>query len=98
MSVQLLSMALAPLLGLFIMSISSALMSSLTTLRLDAMGFSATMVGVVSSAYFIAARDRFTRLAICCADCTARGSNSSARLGVAIGVLQGEAIPAARIQ
>jgi MFS family permease len=53
MSVQLLSMALAPLLGLFIMSISSALMSSLTTLRLDAMGFSATMVGVVSSAYFI---------------------------------------------
>ena len=53
MSVQLLAMALAPLLGLFIISIGSALMSSLTTLRLDAMGFSATMVGVVSSAYFI---------------------------------------------
>lgn len=53
MSVQLLAMALAPLMGLFIISIGSALMSSVTTLRLDAMGFSATLVGVVSSAYFI---------------------------------------------
>jgi len=53
MSVQLLAMALAPLLGLFIINIGSALMSSLTTLRLDAMGFSASMIGVVSSAYFI---------------------------------------------
>lgn len=53
MSLQLLAMALAPLLGLFIISIGSALMSSLTTLRLDAMGYSASMVGVVSSAYFI---------------------------------------------
>jgi MFS family permease len=53
MSVQLLAMALAPLMGLFIISIGSALMSSVTTLRLDALGFSATLVGVVSSAYFI---------------------------------------------
>lgn len=53
MSVQLLAMALAPLLGLFIISIGNGMLSSLTTLRLDSMGESATMVGVVSSAYFI---------------------------------------------
>lgn len=53
MSVQLLAMALAPLLGLFIISIGNGMLSSLTTLRLDALGESATMVGIVSSAYFI---------------------------------------------
>jgi MFS family permease len=53
MSVQLLAMALAPLLGLFIISIGNGMLSSLTTLRLDSLGESATMVGVVSSAYFI---------------------------------------------
>lgn len=53
MSVQLLAMALAPLLGLFIISIGNGMLSSLTTLRLDSVGESATMVGVVSSAYFI---------------------------------------------
>lgn len=53
MSPQLLATALAPLLGLFIISISSALMSSLTTLRLDTLGFSASMIGIVSSAYFV---------------------------------------------
>src|SRR5882724_5216125 len=34
---------------------------------------------LMPSVYCKAARDRFTRLAICLADCTARGSNSSAR-------------------
>lgn len=53
MSVQLLAMALAPLLGLFIISIGNGMLSSLTTLRLDSLGESATMVGIVSSAYFI---------------------------------------------
>ncbi|MEG5262877.1 MFS transporter [Pseudomonas sp. JDS28PS106] len=53
MSVQLLAMALAPLLGLFIISIGNGMLSSLTTLRLDSVGESATMVGIVSSAYFI---------------------------------------------
>jgi len=48
-----LAMALAPLLGLFIISIGNGMLSSLTTLRLDTLGESATMVGVVSSAYFI---------------------------------------------
>jgi MFS family permease len=53
MSVQLLAMALAPLLGLFIISIGNGMLSSLTTLRLDTLGESPTMVGIVSSAYFI---------------------------------------------
>ena len=53
MSRQLLAMALAPLLGLFIVCIGNGFLSSLTTLRLDAAGESATIVGVVSSAYFI---------------------------------------------
>ena len=34
---------------------------------------------VMPSTFFIAPRDRFTRLAICCAATTARGSNSSWR-------------------
>ncbi|AZR94656.1 MFS transporter [Bordetella trematum] len=50
---HLLAPALAPLLGLFIVCIGSGFLSSLTTLRLDADGVSATMIGAVSSAYFI---------------------------------------------
>ncbi|MEE9680767.1 MFS transporter [Pseudomonas moraviensis] len=53
MSPRLLAMALAPLLGLFIIALGNGFLSSLTTLRLDAAGASATMIGVVSSAYFI---------------------------------------------
>ncbi|QWK81822.1 MFS transporter [Ochrobactrum sp. BTU1] len=53
MSTQLLAMVLAPLLGLFIVSIGNGFLSSLTTLRLDAAGETATVVGIVSSAYFI---------------------------------------------
>ncbi|UVL17080.1 MFS transporter [Pseudomonas sp. B21-044] len=53
MSVRLLAMALAPLLGLFIIALGNVVLSSLTTLRLGAAGESATMIGVVSSAYFI---------------------------------------------
>ncbi|EIK94409.1 major facilitator superfamily transporter [Pseudomonas sp. M47T1] len=46
-------MALAPLLGLFIVSMGNGLLSSITTLRLDAAGASALQIGWVSSAYFI---------------------------------------------
>ena len=53
MSPHLLAMALAPLLGLFIVALGNGFMSSLTTLRLGAMGESATLIGIVSSAYFI---------------------------------------------
>ncbi|WP_287814825.1 MFS transporter, partial [Pseudomonas sp.] len=53
MSPQLLAMALAPLLGLFIVSLGNGLLSSITTLRLDAAGASALQIGWVSSAYFI---------------------------------------------
>ncbi|WP_210309710.1 MFS transporter [Ochrobactrum sp. Marseille-Q0166] len=53
MSPQLLAMVLAPLLGLFIVSIGNGFLSSLTTLRLDAEGTSATVIGIVSSAYFV---------------------------------------------
>jgi len=53
MSVRLLAMALAPLLGLFIIALGNGVLSSLTTLRLGAAGESATMIGLVSSAYFI---------------------------------------------
>lgn len=53
MSVRLLAMALAPLLGLFIIALGNGFLSSLTTLRLGAAGESATMIGIVSSAYFI---------------------------------------------
>ncbi|WP_371857283.1 MFS transporter [Pseudomonas sp. Irchel 3F5] len=53
MSSRLLAMALAPLLGLFIVALGNGFMSSLTTLRLGAAGASTTMIGVVSSAYFI---------------------------------------------
>ena len=53
MSARLLAMALAPLLGLFIVALGNGALSSLTTLRLGAAGESATVIGIVSSAYFI---------------------------------------------
>lgn len=53
MSRQLLAMALAPLLGLFILGIGNGFLATLITVRLDAAGESATVVGIVSSAYFI---------------------------------------------
>ena len=53
MTPRLLAMALAPLLGLFIVALGNGFLSSLTTLRLGAAGESATMIGIVSSAYFI---------------------------------------------
>ncbi|WP_172117294.1 MFS transporter [Halomonas hibernica] len=53
MSRQLLAMALAPLLGLFILGIGNGFLATLITVRLDAAGESATVIGVVSSAYFI---------------------------------------------
>ena len=53
MARQLLAMALAPLLGLFIVCIGNGFISSLTTLRLGAAGESAMVVGIVSSAYFV---------------------------------------------
>ncbi|WP_225934778.1 MULTISPECIES: MFS transporter [unclassified Cupriavidus] len=46
-------MAVGPLLGLFIVSLGSGFMSSLTSLRLDAASVSATMIGAISSAYFV---------------------------------------------
>lgn len=52
-SPRLLSRARAPLLGLFIVALSNGFLSSLTTLRLEAVGASATISGLVSSAYFI---------------------------------------------
>ena len=51
MSPRLLAMALAPLLGLFIIALGNGFMSSLTTLRLGAAGESATTIGIVSSTY-----------------------------------------------
>lgn len=53
MSPQLLAMALAPLLGLFILGIGNGFLATLITLRLDAAGASAVVIGWVSSAYFI---------------------------------------------
>ncbi|GHC33721.1 MFS transporter [Aidingimonas halophila] len=53
MSRQLLAMALAPLLGLFILGIGNGFLATLITLRLDAAGESALVIGWVSSAYFI---------------------------------------------
>ena len=53
MSVRLLAMALAPLLGLFIVALGNGLLYSLTTLRLGEAGESATMIGIVSSGFFI---------------------------------------------
>lgn len=53
MSRQLLSMALAPLLGLFILGIGNGFLATLITLRLDDAGYSTLVIGWVSSAYFI---------------------------------------------
>ncbi|WP_144637411.1 MFS transporter [Bordetella genomosp. 13] len=53
MSRQLLALVLGPLLGLFIVCIGNGFISSLTTLRLDAAGVSATVIGMVSASYFI---------------------------------------------
>ncbi len=50
---QLLALVLGPLLGLFVVCIGNAFISSLTSLRLDAAGESATVIGLVSSSYFI---------------------------------------------
>lgn len=44
---------LGPLLGLFIVSIGNGFISSLTALRLDAAGVSDTLIGMVSSSYFV---------------------------------------------
>lgn len=53
MSRQLLAITIAPILGLFIISSGNGLISSLTPLRLDAMGSSALMIGVIGAAYFV---------------------------------------------
>ncbi|MGU3575271.1 MFS transporter [Brucellaceae bacterium C25G] len=53
MSAQVIAMILAPVLGLFIVSIGNGFLSSLTTLRLDNAGASEMMIGFVSSAYFV---------------------------------------------
>ncbi|MBB3185316.1 MFS family permease [Halomonas fontilapidosi] len=53
MSRHLLAMALAPLLGLFILGIGNGFLATVITLRLDAAGESAVVIGWVSSAYFI---------------------------------------------
>ena len=53
MSRQLLTMALAPLLGLFILGIGNGFLATVITLRLDAAGETAVVIGWVSSAYFI---------------------------------------------
>jgi MFS family permease len=53
MSRQLLALVLGPLLGLFVVCIGNAFISSLTTLQLDAAGESATVIGIISSSYFI---------------------------------------------
>lgn len=53
MSPQLLAMAIAPLLGLFILGIGNGYLTSLVSIRLDAFGESQVVVGWVSSAYFI---------------------------------------------
>jgi len=53
MSRQLLLMALAPLLGLFILGIGNGFLATVITLRLDAAGESPVVIGWVSSAYFI---------------------------------------------
>ncbi|MDR5897960.1 MFS transporter [Halomonas vilamensis] len=53
MSRQMLAIALAPLLGLFILGIGNGFLSTLITVRLDSAGESATMIGIVSSAYFV---------------------------------------------
>ncbi len=53
MSRQLLALVLGPLLGLFTVSLGNGFISSLTSLRLDAAGVSDTVIGLVSSSYFV---------------------------------------------
>lgn len=53
MSRHLLALVLGPLLGLFVVSLGNGFISSLTALRLDTAGVSDTMIGIVSSSYFI---------------------------------------------
>ncbi|MHB0775710.1 MFS transporter [Halomonas sp. WWR20] len=53
MSRQLLAMALAPLLGLFILGIGNGFLASLIPLRLDAAGESVMTIGWVSASYYI---------------------------------------------
>nr|WP_298249796.1 MFS transporter [uncultured Halomonas sp.] len=53
MSRQLLALAIAPLLGLFILGIGNGFLATVITLRLDAAGESATVIAWVSAAYFI---------------------------------------------
>lgn len=53
MSPQLLAMAVAPLMGLFILGIGNGFLATLISVRLDSAGESATVIGIVSSAYFI---------------------------------------------
>ena len=48
-----LRLTLPALLGLFIVGIPTGFLSSLTTLRLDTLGYSSLVVGAVSSAYFL---------------------------------------------
>ena len=50
---HLLAITIGPILGLFILSTGNGLISSLTPLRLDAMGESAMIIGVISAAYFV---------------------------------------------
>ena len=50
---RLLAITIAPILGLFIISTGNGLISSLTSLRLDAMGESATVVGIIGAVYFV---------------------------------------------
>lgn len=50
---HLLAITIAPILGLFIISTGNGLISSLTPLRLDAMGESAMVIGIISAAYFV---------------------------------------------
>ncbi|WP_109513847.1 MFS transporter [Pseudomonas ovata] len=53
MSRKLLALVLGPLIGLFIVSLGNGFISSLTSLRLDSAGVSDTMIGLVSSSYFV---------------------------------------------
>lgn len=53
MSPQLLVIAIAPLLGLFILGIGNGYLTSLVSIRLDTLGESQVVVGWVSAAYFI---------------------------------------------
>ena len=53
MSPNLLALVIGPLLGLFIVSLGNGFISSLTSLRLDAAGVSNTLIGLISSSYFI---------------------------------------------